>query len=310
MSKAHSQKKTKNFHITSVTLETDSDSCKSDNDSFKLCERCNNGFSKAYYEELKNKTSKFPYTTTNSSRKKLSKKKITKLENIKLKFIEDDNHNQKNKKKKGNIYGIDQSLVCHTCNFLPENPTICYKCNTLFCRQCLENYVKEKERCPKCLKLITIAALQNINLKNIYSKYKVKCPYNGCQEFLDLNQLIEHSKECVYKNVKSKNDVKHFNKFVILSFEDDPYTKLYYGDYCVRKNKSDIDCQKYSSVLNYDEFVESFNGWVKGKINGEKCLNDVKKKINESNSKINKDLLDVAKLTKDTNEVIKNMLKH
>ena len=51
MSKAHSQKKTNNFHITSVTLETDSDSCKSDNDSFKLCERCNNGFSKAYYEE-------------------------------------------------------------------------------------------------------------------------------------------------------------------------------------------------------------------------------------------------------------------
>ncbi len=36
----------------------------------------------------------------------------------------------------------------------------------------------------------------------------------------------------------------------------------------------------------------------------------LKKKINESNSKINKDLLDVAKLTKDTNEVIKNMLKH
>ena len=68
MYKAHSQKKTKNFHITSITLETDSDSCKSDNDSFQLCERCNNGFSKAYYEELKNKTSKFPFTY--SSKKK------------------------------------------------------------------------------------------------------------------------------------------------------------------------------------------------------------------------------------------------
>ena len=308
MSKAHSQKKTKNFHITSITLETDSDSCKSDNDSFKLCERCNNGFSKAYYEELKNKTSKFPFTY--SSKKKLSKKKITNLENIKLKFIEDDNHNQKNKKKKGNIYGIDQSLVCHTCNFLPENPTICYKCNTLFCRNCLENYVKEKQRCPKCLKLITSAALQNVNLKNIYSKYKVKCPSNGCQEFLDLNQLIEHSKECVYKNIKNKNDVKHINKFVILSFEDDPYTKLFFSDYCIRKNKSDINYQNYSTVFNYDEFENNFNGWVKGKINGEKSLDDVKKKINDASKKVNKDLLDVAKLTKDTNEVIKNMLKH
>ena len=44
--------------------------------------------------------------------------------------------------------------------------------------------------------------------------------------------------------------------------------------------------------------------------NIEKCLDDVKKKINDANNKINKDLLDVAKLTKDTNEVIKNMLKH
>ena len=308
MSKAHSQKKTKNFHITSITLETDSDSCKSDNDSFQLCERCNNGFSKAYYEELKNKTSKFPFTY--SSKKKLSKNKITNLENIKLKFIEDENQSNRMKKKKRNIYGIDHSLVCNTCNFLPENPTICYKCNTLFCRQCLENYVKEKERCPKCLKLITIAALQNINLKNIYSKYKVKCPYNGCQEFLDLNQLIEHSKECVYKSIKNKNDVKHINKFVILSFEDDPYTKLFFSDYCIRKNKSDINYQNYSTVFNYDEFENNFNGWVKGKINGEKSLDDVKKKINDANNKINKDLLDVAKLTKDTNEVIKNMLKH
>ena len=97
MSKAHSQKKTKNFHITSITLETYSD-CKSDNDSFQLCERCNNGFSKAYYEELKNKTSKFPFTY--SSKKKLSKKKITNLENIKLKFIEDENQSNRMKKKK------------------------------------------------------------------------------------------------------------------------------------------------------------------------------------------------------------------
>ena len=212
---------------------------------------------------------------------------MTKIKPIKLKFIEDENQSNRMKKKKGNIYGIDQSLVCNTCNFLPENPTICYKCNTLFCRNCLENYVKEKQRCPKCLKLITNAALQNINLKNIYSKYKVKCPYNGCQEFLDLNQLIEHSKECVYKNIKNKNDVKHINKFVILSFEDDPYTKLYFSDYCVRKNKSDINYQNYSSVLNYDEFVDNFNGWVKGKINGEKCLDDIKKKINDFQIKKN-----------------------
>ena len=89
------------------------------------------------------------------SQKKFPKNKITNLQNIKLKFIEDENQTQKSKKKKGNIYGIDQSLVCNTCNFLPENPTTCYKCNTLFCRKCLENYVNEKQRCPKCLKLIT-----------------------------------------------------------------------------------------------------------------------------------------------------------
>ena len=64
------------------------------------------------------------------------------------------------------------------------------------------------------------------------------------------------------------------------------------------------------SVFNYDEFENNFNGWVKGKINGEKSLDDVKKKINDASKKVNKDLLDVAKLTKDTNEVIKNMLKH
>ena len=42
------------------------------------------------------------------------------------------------------LYGfaaLNQALVCNTCNFLPENPTICYQCNTLFCSKFLENYV-------------------------------------------------------------------------------------------------------------------------------------------------------------------------
>ena len=34
------------------------------------------------------------------------------------------------------------------------------------------------------------------------------------------------------------------------------------------------------------------------------------KDIKNADNKVNKDLLDIAKLTKDTNEVIKNMLKH
>ena len=307
MSKSKSQKKIKNLKITSIKLETDSESDISKDDSFHLCEKCNNGFSKVYCEELRNKSSKH---FNNSKKKSSSKNNKSNLENIKLKFIEDETQSQRMKKKYGNIYGIDSSLVCNTCHFLPDNPTICYKCNTLFCRKCLEKFVNEKQRCPKCLKLISSSALQKINLYNIYSKTKAKCPFNGCKEFLDLNLLCEHVKECVYKEVKSKKEVKRINKFVILSFEDDPYTKLFYTNYCIEKNKSDISFHNFSTVFNYDEFIENFNNWVKGKCSYDTNLESMNKDIKNADNKVNKDLLDIAKLTKDTNEVIKNMLKH
>ena len=268
-------------------------------DIFELCEKCYNGYDKVEGINLNDINNDF-----------------FSLQNINLKFLKEN----LSKFDIKNYFAskIPNEILCQICKNLLNNPTECYKCNKLFCRECLEKEIDKNKKCPCCKKFIDKNCLQNLDkeINEIYSKFYLKCPFPFCKEKFRLDVLREHIKICDFRNLNLNNNGKNnnnFNRDGLYDFDNDPLLKHYLMEYFINKNNSDQVFDLGYFVYNDSEHKERLDDYFEGNLEQfkeDKKLFELRNLLRKGEKNCKQNSNQIFNLTKETNQIIKKMLKN
>lgn len=269
-------------------------------DNIKLCKR-------------KQNDSNYEPSTSRQSVKSINIKKayeLNSLENIRLNFIEPkENYSSitsfRNNQKIKPEFNLPQELLCYICFKLLDQPVMCYKCKTRYCKKCLTDFLTEKLKCPKCFCVISDNLVIPIDLSNEYEKTIIQCPYPGCKETFNLFNIRDHTNKCVFRNTKNEQREK-VNKFISVPYEKDLYTKPY--QLLFLKSINDNEIKKNTNFV-YDQNEQKKRFDCKNNDLDLK-IKEFRQKLNFVNDNIDNIIFDIAKATKETNGTIKKVLKN
>jgi hypothetical protein len=92
---------------------------------------------------------------------------------------------------------MGEELVCVICMNIVYDPLSCSKCQTLFCSQCIKEWLRLKIYCPIKCQNVSAQPIHK-KVKDLLSKIKIKCPRNsaGCKESPFYENLESHLKNC------------------------------------------------------------------------------------------------------------------
>lgn len=199
---------------------------------------------------------------------------------------------------------IPKSLLCNICKNLVKNPTKCYQCKALFCRECLLKILEKNHKCPKCFKIISENLVKNADFDNEFKNTYIKCKYTGCKESANLFDYEEHLKSCPFKNIKDSLEIDNLVYFNSLPFNQDPYSNSVLMDYSVKKAQEDIKINNETTYVDSKEKIdEEYNEIIKG--NGEKL--DLFKDIIESGKMFEDDIEILDNRKKEVNDIVKEL---
>ena len=201
---------------------------------------------------------------------------------------------------------IPKSLLCNICKKLVKNPTKCYQCKALFCRDCLLNILEKNHKCPKCFKIISENLIKNTGLDNEFKNTFIKCKYTGCKEAVNLYDYEEHLKICPFKNIKDSLEIDNLVYFDSLPFNQDPYSNSVLMDYSIKKAQEDINLNNETSyITNKEKIEQDFNDLVQGK--GDYANLEIFKDIIENGEKLDNDIYILESKKKEVNDIVKEL---
>jgi len=199
---------------------------------------------------------------------------------------------------------IPKSLLCNICKNLVRNPTKCYQCKALFCRECFLQNLEKKHKCPKCFKIISENLIKNSTTENEFKNIFIKCRYNGCKESINLLDYEEHLKVCPFQNLKNFADMENLLYSSSSQTEQDPCSNNAVMDYCLNNVKKEIRMNNETSYANDDEVIENeYNNLIEGK-GGEESM-EIFKNIIQNGKEIENVIDDLENRKKEVNSIIK-----
>ena len=98
-----------------------------------------------------------------------------------------------------NLTAISPTLQCAICLDLVMAPVECKNCTKLFCKDCIDNWLKNESECPNKHKFEKKEELDDWIIKAL-SKIFLKCPYNGCKSDYAYKHWTSHVKKCPFKS--------------------------------------------------------------------------------------------------------------
>ena len=122
----------------------------------------------------------------------------------------------------GDFSQLTSTLTCMICINLVNQPICCSKCSKMFCKKCIDAYIKFNKNCPlRCENFFPKEI--DLYFKNIINSIKVKCPLHtkGCKITLFPKEFNHHLENCKYLSIKcnicSEMDI---NKNCIIHYEN------------------------------------------------------------------------------------------
>ena len=201
---------------------------------------------------------------------------------------------------------IPKSLLCNICKNLVKNPTKCYQCKALFCRECLFNILEKNHKCPKCFKIISENLIKNAGLDNEFKNTFIKCKYTGCKEAINLIDYEEHLKICPFKNIKDSLEIDNLVYFSSLPFNKDPYSNSALMNYSVKKAEEDINLNNGTSYIKDKEQIEEeYNNIIKGQ--GDMANFELFKNIIEIGNLFEEDIDALESKKNEVNDIVKEL---
>ena len=201
---------------------------------------------------------------------------------------------------------IPKSLLCNICKNLVKNPTKCYQCKALFCRDCLLNILEKNHKCPRCFKIISENLIKNTGMDNEFKNTFIKCKYTGCKEAVNLYEYEEHVKVCPFKIIKDSLEIDNLVYFNSLPFNEDPYSNNVLMDYSIKKAENDINLNnELSYVKDSEKIEEEYNDLIKGRENAPSL--EIFKNIIESGKQLEDDIEILENKKKEVNDIVKEL---
>ena len=201
---------------------------------------------------------------------------------------------------------IPKSLLCNICKNLVKNPTKCYQCKVLFCKDCLLNILEKNHKCPKCFKIISENLIKNAGLDNEFKNTFIKCKYTGCKESVNLFNYEEHLKICPFKNIKDSLEIDNLVYFNSLPFNQDPYSNSVLMNYSIKKAEDDINLNnEVSYVEDNAKIEEEYNDLINGR--GDVVTLDIFKNIIECGKQFEDDIEILDRKKNEVNDIVKEL---
>ena len=201
---------------------------------------------------------------------------------------------------------IPKSLLCNICKNLVKNPTKCYQCKALFCKNCLLNILEKNHKCPKCFKIISENLIKNAGLDNEFKNTFIKCKYTGCKESVNLFNYEEHLKICPFKNIKDSLEIDNLVYFNSLPFNQDPYSNSVLMNYSIKKAEDDINLNnEVSYVEDNAKIEEEYNDLINGR--GDVVTLDIFKNIIECGKQFEDDIEILDRKKNEVNDIVKEL---
>ena len=201
---------------------------------------------------------------------------------------------------------IPKSLLCNICKNLVKNPTKCYQCKALFCKDCLLNILEKNHKCPKCFKIISENLIKNAGLDNEFKNTFIKCKYTGCKESVNLFNYEEHLKICPFKNIKDSLEIDNLVYFNSLPFNQDPYSNSVLMNYSIKKAEDDINLNnEVSYIEDNTKIEEEYNDLINGR--GDVVTLDIFKNIIECGKQFEDDIEILDRKKNEVNDIVKEL---
>ena len=200
---------------------------------------------------------------------------------------------------------IPKSLLCNICKNLVKQPTKCYQCKALFCKECLLNNLEKNHKCPKCFKIISENLVKNADFDNEFKNTFIKCKYTGCKESANLFDYEEHLRTCPFKNIKDTLEIDNLVYFNSLPFNKDPYSNSVLMDYALKKAEDDLKINNETSYITPKEKIEE-EYILKGKGKGDGNM-DIFRDIIESGKLLEDDIDILENRKKEVNDIVKEL---
>ncbi len=106
---------------------------------------------------------------------------------------------------------VDENFHCSICYNVLKEPRMCRNNEHIFCRCCITEHLNvNSHTCPECKEDLTVDTLRRApRLATKYlSELKINCDYSdrGCHEYIRLEELDSHVKNCGFAPVKCSNE--------------------------------------------------------------------------------------------------------
>ena len=119
-------------------------------------------------------------------------------------------YNKDNVIEKDNI----ENLICPICFYILKDPISCSnnKNSHSFCKECIDQYLKENNKCPICKQNFEYKISNELN--DSLKKLSFECLFKkeGCKEILSYSEYINHINNCKYdNNIEYECNIKKYN---------------------------------------------------------------------------------------------------
>ena len=94
---------------------------------------------------------------------------------------------------------LSPTLQCSICLDLVMEPVECKNCNKLFCKECIESWLKGSNKCPNQHIFSKKERLDDW-VKNALDRIFLNCPFKNCNSSYAHSQWKNHIKKCQSKN--------------------------------------------------------------------------------------------------------------